>query len=302
MKTTLHSAKTPTLRIGYEQTGDRGDAILLLHGFPYDIREYDAMRDRIAADGRRVIVPYLRGFGTTQYLSGGSFRSGQQAALGKDIIDLLDALEIERATLVGYDWGGRGGCVAAALWPQRVRALVSVDGYAIQDIAKLAATPKPPDQERQLWYQWYFQSERGRQGLEKNRAELSRLLWTLWSPGWHFAEKLFETTAKAFDNPDFVDTVIHSYRHRYANAAGDPALEEYEERLAQKPTISCPTVVVHGADDTVEPPSSSEGQESYFAGRYERRILQGVGHCPPAEAPDALAQAVEDVLRWSAAG
>jgi pimeloyl-ACP methyl ester carboxylesterase len=275
---------------------DGGEPILLLHGFPYDVRQYDEVRDRIARDDRRVIVPYLRGFGPTRYLSEEVFRSGQQAALGKDIIDLLDALKIERATLVGYDWGGRGACVAAALWPSRVRALVSVGGYTIEDIAKSAVTPQSAEQEHQFWYQWYFQTERGRQGLDQRRDELCKLLWSMWSPAWQFDEEVFATTAKSFHSPDFVSTVIHSYRHRYANVAGDPTLELFEARLAERSVIKCPAIVLHGDDDRVNPPSTSEGQERYFTSHFERRVLHHVGHCPPAEEPNAVSQAIEDII------
>jgi len=216
--------------------------------------------------------------------------------LGKDILDLLDALKIERATVVGYDWGGRGACVAAALWPRRVRALVSVGGYTVQDISKATITPESAEQELQFWYQWYFQTERGRQGLDIHRDEICRLLWTLWSPGWKFSQDLFRATAKSFQNPDFVATAIQSYRHRYSNAPGDPALEELEVQLAKRPPISCPTIVLHGEDDRVNPPSTSQGQEDYFTSDYERRVLRGVGHCPPSESPNEVAQAIEDVM------
>ena len=242
------------------------------------------------------LVPYLRGFGPTRYHSERSFRSGQQAALGKDILDLMDVLKIERATLVGYDWGGRGACVAAAVWPDRVQALVAVGGYTVQDIAKAAVTPESAEQEWQLWYQWYRQTERGRKGLEINRDEICRLLWKLWSPGWEFSEEIFSATAKSFHNPDFVATAIQSHRHRYANAPGDPALDEFEARLARKPPIRCPVIVLHGEHDRVNPPSTSQGQEDFFTSDYERRFLRGVGHCPPSESPDAVAQAIEDVI------
>lgn len=296
METTCHTARTSALSVAYEQTGpDSGEPILLLHGFPYDVREYDGVRDRIMSNHRRVIVPYLRGFGLTRYLSKEVFCSGQQAALGKDVVDLLDALGIERTTLVGYDWGGRAACVAAALWPKRVRALVSVGGYTVQDIAKSATTPQTAEQEKQLWYQWYFQTERGQRGLEENRNELCKLMWSTWSPTWQFDEDLFATTAKSFQSPDFVPTAIHSYRHRYASAPGDPALEEFETRLAEKPVISCPTIVLHGDSDPVDPLSTSEGQERQFTSRYERRVLRNIGHCLPAEEPDAVKQAIEDI-------
>jgi len=297
MQTTLRTIVTSTLEIAYEQTGlDTAEPILLLHGFPYDVLQYDEVRDRIAREDRRIIVPYLRGFGPTRYLSERSVRSGQQAALGKDIIDLMDALKIDRATLVGYDWGGRGACVAAALWPVRVRALVAVGGYTVQDIAKAALTPESPEQEWQFWYQWYFQTERGQRGLDANRDELCKLLWKLWSPSWKFSEEMFSATAKSFHNPDFVATAIHSYRHRYANAPGDPALDDLEAQLARKPPIRCPAIVLHGEDDRVNPPSTSQLQKGYFTSHYERRVLRGIGHCPPSESPDAVAQAIQDVL------
>ena len=292
-------ATTPTLEVAYEQIGPiSGDPVLLLHGFPYDVREFDEVRDRLT--GRRVIVPYLRGFGPTRYRFRESMRSGQQAALGKDVVDLLDALNIPRATLMGYDWGGRAACVAAALWPERVRALVSVGGYTIQNIARSAATPESPEEEQRYWYQWYFQLERGRAGLDVHRQEFCKRLWKLWSPGWAFEDELFGETAKSFDNPDFVATAIHSYRHRYVTAPGDPNLEPLETLLAGRPEITAPTIVLHGEMDTVTPPSTSEGQESMFRGYFERRLLPRVGHCPPAEEPAAVVRAIDEILRHSA--
>lgn len=297
MHTKTQSVQTSSLGIAYEQTGpDSSRPILLLHGFPYDVREYDGVRDRISANDRRIIVPYLRGFGGTRYLSQEVFRSGQQAALGKDILDLLDALNIEQAVLVGYDWGGRGACVAAALWPDRVQALITIGGYTVEDIAKAAVTPASAEQEQAFWYQWYFQTERGRRGLEENREGLCRLMWRMWSPGWPYEDDLFQATARSFHNPDFVSTVIHSYRHRYANVNGDPALEELETLLAKKPAIRCPVIVLHGDEDQVTPPSMSDGQEQFFTGFHERRVLSQVGHCPPAESPDTVSRAIEDVL------
>ncbi len=297
METVMRTAETESLVVAYEQTGpDAGEAILLLHGWPYGVRTYDGVRDRIANEGRRVVVPELRGFGETRYRSAEVVRSGQQAALGKDVVDLMDALGIERATLVGYDWGGRGACVAAALWPDRVKALVACGGYTVQDLAG-AGEPKEVEQERQLWYQWYFQQERGRAGLEANRAALAEVLWRTWSPEWDFSEELFAETARGFENPDFVATTIQSYRHRYGNAAGDPALEGLEERLSERPAIGCPTIVLHGGNDAVTPARGSEGQEGRFTGRYERRVVRGVGHCVPGESPGVVAEAVEGVLR-----
>ena len=301
MNTTTQTVSTPALDIVYEQTGpDSGEPILLLHGFPYDVREYDDILERLAAQDRRLIAPYLRGFGPTRYRGPEVVRSGQQAALGKDVVDFLDALKIKRATLVGYDWGGRAACVAAALWPERVHALVSIGGYTIQSVANSALTPGAAEQEHQFWYQWYFQTERGCRGLEQNRSELSRLLWRMWSPHWHFEETLFATTAKSFENPDFVPTVIHSYRHRYANAAGDPCLEPFEERLAARPRIAAPTIALYGRSDRVDPPPRPKAHEAQFTGYFEERFLENVGHCAPKEAPDAVSQAIEGVLQIAA--
>lgn len=300
METAIHSVTTPSLNIVYEQTGpNSGEPVILLHGFPYDVREYDDVLERLVADDRRLIVPYLRGFGPTIYSGSHVFRSGQQAALGKDVIDLMDALELDRATLVGYDWGGRAACVAAALWPHRVRALVSVGGYTIQDISRAAAVPGSAEQEHQYWYQWYFQTERGRMGLEQHREDLCKLMWRMWSPNWRFEEDLFATTARSFFNADFVETVIHSYRHRYGNAAGSPCLEKLEQRLAERPRIAAPTIALYGRADRVEPVPAACAQCAYFTGFFEERFLDQVGHCAPKEAPDAVSQAIEGALHIS---
>jgi pimeloyl-ACP methyl ester carboxylesterase len=298
MSPELSFCDTPNLRVAYEESGPGdGVPVLLLHGFPYDIRQYDEVRKHLAGSNLRFIVPYLRGFGPTRYVSQTVPRSGQQAALGADIVAMLDALRIDKAFLVGYDWGGRGACVAAALWPERVSGLLSVGGYTIQNIATSAKTPESAEQEHQFWYQWYFHTERGRLGLETNRKELCRLLWKMWSPHWSFTETEFDDTARSFDNPDFVTTVVHSYKHRYGNAPGDPMLEPLEEKLAAKPPISVPTIVLHGRDDQVDPPSRSEDQQKQFIFSYERRIIKGAGHCLPAEAPVAVSHAVCDLAR-----
>jgi pimeloyl-ACP methyl ester carboxylesterase len=300
METAIHTITTPSLAITYEQTGpDSGEPVVLLHGFPYDVRSFDDVLDRLKAENRRLIVPYLRGFGPTLYREPHGMRSGQQAALGRDVIDLLDALKIEQATLMGFDWGGRAACAAAALWPERVRALVSVGGYTIQDIAESAAIPAAAEQEHQFWYQWYFQTERGRNGLEQHRAGICRLLWRMWSPTWRFEEDHFAATARSFDNPDFVATVIHSYRHRYANAAGDPTLDGLEKRLADRPRISSPAIVLYGKADQVDPPPSSYSRADLFSRLIEERFLDRVGHCTPKEAPDAVSQAIEGVMHMA---
>jgi pimeloyl-ACP methyl ester carboxylesterase len=243
-----------------------------------------------------VIVPYLRGFGPTRFLDQTTPRSGQQAALGTDLRELMDALSVDRAVLAGYDWGGRGACIVAALWPQRVRGLVTVNAYNIQNIPG-AGKPAAAAQEHRLWYQWYFQMERGRAGIEANRRELCRLLWRLWSPHWSFDEATFERSAASFDNPDFAAVTIQSYRHRYGNAAGDPALEEIEQRLAQQPKITAPTIALQGEADGVHPPESSAHHAALFAGGYERRVLPRVGHNPPQEDPNSFAAAVLQMMR-----
>ncbi len=293
----LRRVETGSLVIAYEQTGpDSGLPVVLLHGFPYDVRQYDGVCRLLARNERRLIVPYLRGFGPTRYRDAEVFRSGQQAALGKDLVDLLDALDIRSAVVAGYDWGGRAACVAAALRPERVGGLFSASAYAIQDIAKAATAPKPPQALYAHWYQSYFNTRQGELGLEADREALCRFLWQLWSPNWHFASDEFERTAESFANPDFVATVIHSYRHRYANAPGDPELERFEAQLADAPAIGVPAIALHGADDRVEPPASLEGHERHFTGYYERGVLDGVGHCVPAEAPAAVAGAIESLI------
>ena len=284
--------RTPVLDVAYEESGPAdGAPVILLHGWPYDPRDYDEVAPLIAAAGCRVIVPYLRGFGPTRFLAAGTPRSGQQAALGGDLKELMDALGIERATLAGYDWGGRAACVVAALWPERVRALVTGNGYNIQDIAG-AAKPAAPEQELRYWYQYYFHTERGRAGLTKNRREMIRLLWRLWSPHWQFDDTRFERSAAAWDNPDFVDVTIQSYRHRYANAPGDPAYEELERRLAAQPKITVPTIVLQGEADGVQNSAAFGGNDRRFTGPCERRVLPRVGHNPPQEAPREFADAV----------
>jgi pimeloyl-ACP methyl ester carboxylesterase len=293
----LKHARTKTLDIAYEESGpENGSPVLLMHGFPYDPRCYDEVAPRLAAAGCRAIVPYLRGYGPTRFLEAATPRSGQQAALGHDLLDLMDALALPRATLVGFDWGGRAACVATALAPERVTGLVSANGYNIQDIAG-SGKPAPAEQEHRLWYQYYFHTERGRAGLTQNRRDICKLLWHLWSPTWKFDDATFERSAKSFDNPDFVDVVIQSYRHRYGYAPGDPALEPFEQRLAARPAITVPTVVLHGADNGIAPPAAADPQARFFTGPYRREIVPGVGHNLPQEAPTVVAAAALELVR-----
>jgi len=288
--------QTSVLEIAYEESGAaKGAPVFLMHGWPYDPRCYDAVIAPLVAGGARVIVPYLRGFGPTRFIDEAAPRSGQQAALGNDLRELMDALSIDRATLAGYDWGGRGACIVAALWPERVRGLVTVNAYNIQNIPG-AGKPSVAAQER-FWYQWYFQMERGRAGLEANRRELCRLLWRLWSPHWSFDEATFERSATSFDNPDFVAVTIHSYRHRYGNASGDPKLEAIEQRLAQQPQITVPTIALQGEADGVHPPESTARHAAFFTGPYQRRLLPQIGHNPPQEDPKNFADAVLEMMR-----
>ena len=293
--------RTPVLDVAYETSGPADSLpVLLLHGFPYDIRSFDDVVARVNAAGLRTIVPWLRGYGGTQFLSADTLRSGEQAALGQDLLELLDALRIRKAALAGYDWGGRAACVVSALWPERVAGLVSCTGYNIQDIAN-SRRPADPAQEARLWYQYYFHTERGRNGLIEKRREISQLLWRMWSPNWAFDDATFDRTAGAFDNPDFVDVVIHSYRHRTGNVAGDPRYAAVEARLAAQPNIDVPAIDLHGAADGVTPVGSSEGHGKHFTAAYQRRVLENVGHNVPQEAPQAFADAILQLCRDASA-
>jgi pimeloyl-ACP methyl ester carboxylesterase len=295
MTAALRTVSTPILAVAVEETGPaHGPPVILLHGFPYAPRGYDAVVRILAAAGRRCIVPYLRGYGPTRFLDAATPRSGQQAALGKDLLDLMDAMRIPRAVLAGYDWGGRAACVVAALWPERAAGLVTCTGYNIQDIAA-SVRPAAPEQEHRWWYQYYFHTPRGRAGLEADRRGIARLLWRLWSPDWAFDDETFAASAAAFDNPDYVNVVIQSYRHRFGYAPGDPALEAIEARLAQQPRIAVPTIAPHGETDGVGPVAGSEGHHRFFTDPYERRVYPKVGHNPPQEAPEAFARAILDL-------
>jgi pimeloyl-ACP methyl ester carboxylesterase len=288
----MKTVRTPVLEIAYLEAGPAdGSPVILLHGWPSDVHDYDGVVPGLAASGYRVLVPWLRGFGTTRLLDAATPRSGQQAALGADVRDFMDALGMQNAILVGYDWGGRAACVVAALWPARVSGLVAITGYAIQDIAA-AAGPAPAEQEYRYWYQWYFHTARGRAGLTANRGEITRLLWRLWSPNWTFDEATLQATTASFDNPDFVDVTIQSYRHRYGNAPGDPAYDDLEARLAAQPAISVPTIVLHGEEDSVGPPSGSIPRDRLFTRLLERRQIPRAGHFLSRENPDDVVAAV----------
>jgi len=295
--TDLFHARTPVLDIAYEAHGPAtGFPIVLLHGFPDDARAFDEVAPPLAAAGHRVLVPYLRGYGATRFLDAAEPRMAQQAAIGQDLLDFLDVLGLGQVGLAGYDWGGRAACIAALLAPSRVRALVSIGGYNVQNTLA-APRPAPARQERAHWYQWYFNTERGRVGLQQNRREIGRFLWQEWSPTWRFDEASFERTAPSFDNPDFVPVVIHSYRHRHGNAPGDPRFDEIERRLAERRPITVPSMILHGGDDAVGPPARSEGDLALFPKGTERRVVPGVGHFMPREKPGAVVDALLSLLR-----
>ncbi|MGB9366156.1 MAG: alpha/beta hydrolase [Xanthobacteraceae bacterium] len=285
--------ETSVLDIAYEESGAAdGTPVILLHGFPYDPRAYDGVAPLLS--GCRTIVPYLRGYGPTRFLSAGTMRSGEQAALGNDLKETMDALAIERAVLAGYDWGGRAACIVAALWPERVIGLVTGGGYNLHDV-KGSAKPASAEQEHRYWYQYYFCTERGRAGLTENRRDIAKLLWKLWSPHWTFDDATFEATARSFDNPDFVDVVIHSYRVRYGYVPGDPALAHIESKLAAKPVIAVPTITLQGEAAGTVPPGASIAHARFFTGPYQRRTIPRVGHNIPAEAPRETAAAVMEL-------
>ncbi|WP_454726298.1 MULTISPECIES: alpha/beta fold hydrolase [Cupriavidus] len=296
----LKHIATSLLDIAYDEQGDAGGwPVVLLHGFPYDIHAYDAVTPRLTARGARVITPYLRGYGPTRFLAPTTPRSGQQAALGADLLALLDALRIDRAVLGGYDWGGRAACIVAALYPSRARGLVSVNGYNIQDIAA-ASQPADPEKEYRMWYQYYLHGERGRAGLAANRRAFCRLLWSLWSPTWRVDDDTYARSAAAFDNPDFVDVVVHSYRHRFGLVAGNPQFEDIERLLAAMPPITVPTITLEGDADGVSPPGGRLANAQRFTGRHQNRIVPDAGHNLPQEAPEAFADAVLDIDAWAA--
>ena len=280
------------LSVAYEEHGPpAGTPVLLLHGFPYDVRAYDEVTPPLVAKGCRVVTPYLRGYGPTRFLSAETPRSGQQAALAHDLLALMDALSIRNAVLAGYDWGGRAACIAAALWPARARGLVTVGGYNIHDIPA-SGRPQPPEDEHRMWYQYYFHGARGQAGLEQNRRELCKLLWRLWSPHWRFDDAIYERSAASFDNPDFVAVVVHSYRHRFGLAPGDPALEDTERKLTIQPPIAVPAIALDGDGDGVMRAGGSRNHARFFKAAYERRVIPVVGHNLPQEAPREFAQAV----------
>jgi pimeloyl-ACP methyl ester carboxylesterase len=290
--------RTKVLEIGYHESGDAAAfPIILLHGFPDDAHAYDGVAPMVANAGYRALAVYLRGYGPTRFLDPAVPRTAEQAAIGQDVIDFADALELRRFAVAGYDWGGRAACVASALHPERVRAAILIGGYSIQNTVT-PARPSSPEAARRLWYQWYFNTEAGRAGLEQNRRSLCQLLWREWSPTWRFTDEMFSLTAASFDNPDFVDCVIHSYRHRNFNAPGEPRFLETERKLAERPPIQVPVIALHGGDDGFGRAAAeiTAGERAAMPGLVAKRIVEGAGHFVPHEKPEAVASALLDVL------
>ena len=295
------SVDTPVLNIGYEESGDpQGFPIILLHGFPDDAHAYDDVAPPLAKAGHRVLAPYLRGYGPTRFRDAAAPRMAEQAAIGQDVLDFADALKLPRFATCGYDWGGRAACITAALHPDRVRAGVFLSGNLIQNVFA-GPQPGPPDAERRVWYQWYFNTERGRAGLKANRKAFCKLLWQEWSPTWHFSDETYDRTAPSFDNPDFVDVVIHSYRHRLGNAPGEPRFEAVERKLAERPKIDVPAILLYGSDDYLARPSAeiTPAERASFPKLIARRVVPGGGHFLPHEKPDVVAAALLEVLAAS---
>lgn len=288
------------VEIAYTRHGAVGGwPVVLLHGFPYDPRCYDAVAPLLAEAGADVVVPYLRGYGPTRYVDADVLRSGAQAAFAHDLRDLVQMLGLRSPIACGFDWGGRAACVAALLWPNLLGGLVTVGGYNVHDVARMAVTPAPPEVESRLWYQWYLHSEHGRRGLERYRREIARQLWDEWSPTWSPSDGVFAATATSFDNPDFVDTVVHSYRHRYALVPGHPDHEESERLVATQPTIDVPAMVIDSAADPIAPPATVDVHRERFTRLVEHRVMD-VGHNPPQEDPVGFVDAVRALRRYVA--
>ena len=291
----LRQIDAGVLNVGYAEAGPaRGPAVVLLHGWPYDIHSFVDVAPILAAAGYRVIVPHLRGHGTTRFRSSGTIRNAQQSVVALDTIALMDALGIERAILAGFDWGARTANIVAALWPERCRAMVSVNGYLINNRER-NKLPLPPKVEQGWWYQFYFATERGRAGYDANRREFARLIWKSNSPTWHFDDATFARSAASFDNPDYIGIVIHNYRWRLSLADGESRYDDLERRLAEGPVITAPTITLDGDADGVAPASDGTSYAAKFSGRREHRIIPGAGHNLPQEAPHAFAKAVVDV-------
>ena len=290
--------KTDALEIGYEEHGNpRGTAIILLHGFPYDVRSFDGVVAPLVAAGHRVLVPWLRGYGPTRFRDAAAPRMAEQAAIGQDVVDFADALKVERFALAGWDWGNRAACVASILVPERVIGQVSIGGYSVQNTVT-RGQPMAARQAAQFWYMWYLNTEQGAAALEANRHDFIRYLWDTWSPEWHYTDEVYARSAPSFDNPDFVAIAVHSYRHRNMNAPGEPRFLEMERRLAEQPTVDVPAIVLApGATGLGGRPSpNAAGDQRRFTKLKARRIVEGAGHDLPAQKPEAVSAALLELL------
>jgi pimeloyl-ACP methyl ester carboxylesterase len=288
----LKTIKAGVLEIGYFELGPAsGSPVVLLHGFPFDVQAYAEVGPLLAAKGHRVLIPFLRGHGSTRFIDAATPRSGHAAALGADLLAFLDALAVPKAVLAGYDWGGRAACTVAAIWPERCTALVSVNGYGVIDPSRISI-PAPPERELRQWYQFYFLTERGKNGYTKFRNETNKMLWKMWSPKWRFDDATFDRTAPSFQNPDYVEVVVHSYRHRYGLVTGDPSYEAINQKLTAQPIITVPAITLDGADDDVVLPTDGTSYTGKFPARRAHRVVPGAGHNLPQEAPAAFAEAV----------
>ena len=297
----VKTARTKVLEIGYHESGPAsGFPVFLLHGFPDDAHAYDGVAPLLAKAGYRAFAVYLRGYGPTRFLDTAAPRTAEQAAIGQDVVDLADALKLSKFAVCGFDWGGRAACIAAALNPTRVRAAVLIGGYSIQNTVT-PPPPAPPPAVRNGWYQWYFNTEIGKQGLTQNRRALCKYMWSEWSPTWHFTDALYDLTAASFDNPDFVDCVIHSYRHRNFNAPGEARFLEIEKQLAQRPKIEVPSVILHGGDDGFgrQRAEVTDADRAVFTKIVAKRVVDGAGHFVPHEKPEPVATAMLEALAAS---
>ncbi len=293
----LYQLRTPVLDVGFEQYGDpAGQPVILLHGFPYDVRSFDGVVPGLTDQGFNVLMPYLRGYGPTRFVDSTTPRMAEQAALAQDLVDFCAAAGLDRAVIAGFDWGNRAACIAAITDPDRILGLVSIGGYSVQDTTR-EGPPAPAALEALLWYQWYFNTERGRAGLENNRHDIIRYLWETWSPQWSYSDADYQRSASSFDNPDFVDVVVHSYRHRHANAPGEERFLQLEQFLAGRPPIEVPTVVLRAAASGFGPPSTNPASDQRnFSNLVARHIVTGAGHDLPVQRPDAVIAAVRELL------
>ena len=299
MKNNLKSLKTDKLNISYFEIGNENSIpVFLMHGFPYDIYAYKNVVQILKKNDLRIIVPYLRGFGPTSFLNKSFLRSGEQAALGKDLIDLMDGLNIKKAILAGYDWGGRAACIVAALYPQRCIGLISCNGYNIQNIKIDSITPDKPENEKNYWYQYFFHTKRGFNSLTKNRNDIIKFLWKTWSPTWKFSKKDFELSQESFQNPDFVDVVIHSYKHRYGLVDGDKSYSKIENKLSLTPKIKVPTITIDGLMNGVREPKREKNIKK-FTNLIKHKLLKNVGHNVPQESPLIFSNLILEIKKYA---